>query len=196
MQESLGIVLRLYKDKPFAVTLLDQTLGRIELYRTPSHTYPTLVGSLVSYQRTQRTHNFFADRITLVGLAEEIIPHDLLFLHHVLEIVTHFMPAGNHDERLFDLLLYLYRPAPNKWSTDRLLQKIFLCKIVALLGMNDAVHNRLLLTVIPYLDTPIDILDSESLHLTNEQHITTWLHRCLEAHQPLAHFKTAHFLQP
>lgn len=59
--------------------------------------------------------------------------------------------------------------------------------------MNDAIHNILLQSAAPYLAMPIDIVDPESLHLTDEQQITMWLQRCLEDHQPLAQFKTANF---
>lgn len=119
-----GIVLKTGFPKKWGVALVDLSLGRINglvLTQELSH------GSLISYEPVQNYSNEFVrlDYVRVENMPLALAAHDLLFLHHVLELCYQFIPVGSCVSGVFDLLLFLYSTDSRGWDDARKLLFLF-----------------------------------------------------------------------
>lgn len=190
--ESVGIILRHYSYSVYKIACLDQQLGRIDLIL--SRQKSIMVGGLMQYTAEPKKNNYFIKSLSLIDIPLQLAQSDLLFFHHVLELIYFFVPVGTPPYELFDLLLFLYNNADQVWVQHRVLKKIFLCKLLLDIGVYGEMHIPMLAYIRKIVQLPIDIIDPESLDLADEKMIDQWLQQCVETHPAISNFKTVHFL--
>jgi len=80
-----GIILKKDFSKNFQIFLLDSQLGKIIV--TPN-TDNLCVGAIIQYQRAQKRNAIFS--IDTIALPIALAKDDILFLHHILELIRFF----------------------------------------------------------------------------------------------------------
>ena len=171
--------------------MLDKKLGRIDLFFSVMGRWT--VGSLVNYTVTYKKNAHFVDMFHLYAVPLALAHIDLLFFHQVLEIVYFFVPQGMPTYDLFHFLLCLYQDELPLWISHAILKKIFLCKLLVLIGVYEETNFSRSTFFKQLLALPIDSIDTASLSLTDEKNIDCWLQRSLAAHPAINTFKTMHF---
>jgi hypothetical protein len=103
--DSVGIILRKNELLPHKVVLLDKIQGKMECINA----HPTLsAGALITYNIKKQGSTHFISDSTLIYIPLALASHDLLFFHHVLELIYYFTTIGNCSGQVFDLLAFLY----------------------------------------------------------------------------------------
>ena len=84
---SVGIILRKNSSSPYKMVVLDKVQGKIECITTT----PSLsTGALITYNiRQQQAIHFISDS-TLLYIPLSFAQADMLFFHHVLELIYYF----------------------------------------------------------------------------------------------------------
>jgi hypothetical protein len=187
--DSVGIILRKKSSSPYKVIILDKVQGKIECIATNS----TLsAGALITYNiRQQQTIQFISD-ITLLYIPLSLAQVDMLFFHHVLELVYYFTHIGSNSKEPFDLLAFLY--STEHITMTSLSKKFFLLKLLNSMGsVPELSHART--EHITHLNT-IDIkqLSEITINTTYEKELDRWLWYCIWQHPYVNEFKTVHFL--
>lgn len=169
--------------------VLDDHLGKIEAV-PPSDKY--IAGSLISYHAQMRGHLYFLYTIELLDMPLALAKDDILFFHHVLEIVYFTAPFSSSVPEIYELVHQLYGPYHGPHSNQ--FKIVFLFKLLVALGMHPEelrFHdpNYYLLA-----RESIDTIINKSIHLDIKQTLHEWVRACVLVH-PLVHvFKTMHFL--
>ena len=187
--DSVGIILRKSESSPHKVIILDKLQGKIEGVTTvPSFA----TGALITYNiRQQRTINFISNS-TLIYLPLSLAQTDMLFFHHVLELIYYFTHIGSCSEEVFNLLAFLYSTEHALMTTQ--FKKFFLLKLLTCMGsipeLKQARTER-----ITYLNT-LDIKKLNKITIDNvyEKELDRWLWCCIWQHPYVNEFKTVHFL--
>src|ERR1700743_3259946 len=103
--DSVGIILKKNELSPHKLIILDKIQGKIECVSSTSF---LSVGALITYNIKQKgLINFICDN-TLIYIPLSLAQTDMLFFHHVLELIYYFTNIGNHCPEVFDLLSFLY----------------------------------------------------------------------------------------
>ncbi len=189
MTTSNGIVLVQPRPGSSIIVLLDQALGRIDSLFFYAK---VCVGSLMQYSVQQRNGKYFIDNATMIDIPLFLARADLLFLHHVLELLYHFIPVGSCTMGVFELLLLLYAHDQRMYSMR--FKKFFLFKLLSILGIypeNMSLSTRSLQML---LTESIDKINDESIDLECEKDLDNWLYYCVAEHPRINDFKTIHFL--
>lgn len=168
------------------ISLLDSNCGRIEaVFSQRKKISP---GVMISYRLQKKGERFFVDSHQLIHSPLLLAQSDILFLHHILELVIVLVPQGIYEPELFLLLKNLY--------VDHILnsvqKKIMISNLLAIVGI--------LVEPIPescktFWKIPIDMINLGSLHLLYEQHLDGWLKRCFSQHPLLYDLKTVRLLK-
>lgn len=187
--DSVGIILRKNESSPHKMVILDKRNGKIEgIVASSSHS----AGALIAYTlRQQRNTNFISDS-TLIYLPLSLAQNDMLFFHHVLELIYYFTHIGNCSEEVFNLLAFLYSTEYTQMTMQ--FKKFFLLKLLMSTGsMPDLPHIHS--ERIAYLNT-IDIKKLQHITIDNayEKELDRWLWCCIWQHPYVNEFKTVHFL--
>lgn len=190
--ESAGIVLRHYPYSKHKIAVLDQKIGRVDLFL--SFESRAMVGSFMHYTLEHKKNNYYITLPVLVDIPFVLAKTDLLFFHHVLELIYFFVPEGTPAYDLFDLALFLYDDSNYTWLEHMQLKKIFLCKLLLSVGVYCETSLIRLVNLKSVLALPIDMIDPESLDLADEKKIDQWLEQCVSMHPAISKFKTVHFL--
>lgn len=184
MKLHTAIVLKKQKNKQ-RLALLSPLLGRVDAI----YNEPILLssGSHISYTVSRTNEIIFIKNIDLVDLPLFLATEDLLFLHHVLELVAYLVPIGAIELQLFEICCFLYK----QQTLSTLEKKMFLCVIFIAAGFPPPDnHKKIRLSRI----NPIDMIRRESLHLADEQTLNVWLKACINEHPNIDGFKTRQFL--
>lgn len=184
-----GIILKTFFPKKMKMVVLDEHLGKIEAV-PPSENYTP--GSLISYYAHARGQIYFLHSIELLDMPLALAKDDILFLHHVIEIVYFSSPFATSVPEVFGMIYQLYELKRNAYSDD--FKIVYLFKLLVALGMHpeesrfqDA-HYYLLAR------ESIDTIINMSIHLDIKRALHEWVRACVLVH-PLVHvFKTMHFL--
>jgi len=102
---SVGIILQKSRTSPFKMVILDKIHGKIECIATT----PSLsIGALITYNMREQQSSRFISDTTLLYIPLSLAHTDMLFFHHVLELIYHFTQVGNCSKEIFDLMAFLY----------------------------------------------------------------------------------------
>jgi hypothetical protein len=147
-------------------------------------------GALLAYDLEKRCQRYFLHHIDIRDIPLAWARHDILFLHHILELATHFLSPAVGNAVAFDELRALYKACTTQ--TTPFFKKIFLVKFFLAVGLypEHAILSPNLLGRL--LDEPLDGILIDILPL--EQEIDGWLRRCIHMHPQVTMFKTMHFL--
>jgi hypothetical protein len=186
---SVGIVLRKSGSSHYKVIILDKVQGKIECVTTTPSFSP---GALITYNiRQQRSTHFMSDS-ELLYIPLSLAQADILFFHHVLELVYYFTHVGSCSKEIFDLLAFLYSASLSTMTMQS--KKFFLLKLLTSMGsvpeLNEA--RTELITQLNTLD--IRQLANMIIDTTHEKELDRWLWCCIWQHPYVNEFKTVHFL--
>lgn len=184
-----GIILKTFFPKKMKMIVLDQQLGKIEAV-PPSDTYGP--GSLISYYTHVRGQVYFLHTVELVDMPLSLAKDDILFLHHVIEVIQYSAPFSHSMPEVFGLVQHLYEPQPSPYSND--FKMAYLFKLLVVLGMHPEDPRFHEADYYLLARESIDTIMSKSIHLEIKQALHDWVRACVVVH-PLVHvFKTMHFL--
>lgn len=197
-----AIVLQNLNPRKKKLCLLDQELGKIEGTLSPISKIDNIApGMVINYFiRTWRTVYVFYD-VEIIDEPSYFASHDILFIHHVLELCTYFLPFNDNCEPIFHLVKQLY--VENNLLQSNISKKLFLCKFFALVGIypeNAASYGAQFFNLISqainskFEKNKFDMNSFETDNHTLHSKLRSWLLSCVAAH-PQAHtIKTIHFL--
>ena len=184
-----AVVLRSGVSKRQVVALLDEQFGRVDyLVRSPRE----ILGTLISYQLHSTYRYTYMIDICIEGSPLAIAHHDLLFLHHVLEICYVCIPIGSCTDGIFALLQSLYQS--HEVPLGRQYKKLFLYRLLSQLGVSSGQYHMSRATVQQIQTFSIDSFVEESLHLEHERDLDVWLRYSVAEYTNPKQLKTIHFL--
>jgi hypothetical protein len=187
--DSVGIILRKNELSPHKIIILDKLQGKIEcVSSTPSLS----AGSLITYNIKKQGQKHLISDSTLVYIPLSLAQTDMLFFHHVLELIYYFTNVGNCASEVFDLLAFLY-------STDHtemtiLCKKFFLLKLLTCMGSVPEMSQARTQSITYFNTLSIEQLIAISISSSDEIELDRWLWCCVWQHPYVNEFKTAHFL--
>lgn len=187
--DSVGIILRKNELLPHKLVILDKIHGKIECVSTA----PDLsTGALITYNiRKQTCVNFIADS-TLIYLPLSLAQHDMLFFHHVLELIYYFTYVGNNSNEVFDLLAFLYSAEHAAMTIQA--KKFFLLKLLTSMGSLPEINEIRTALVTQLTTITIQQLNHVIINTAHEKELDRWLWCCVWQHPYVNEFKTVHFL--
>lgn len=186
---SIGIILRKNELLAHKLTILDKRQGKIECV---SSITSLSVGALIAYNMQQQNITYFISDITLIYIPLSLAQVDLLFLHHVIELMYYFTYVGNYLPEVFDLIAFLYSTEHTMMSIQA--KKIFLLKLFISMDIMPEVRHgyRNLIEQLTIID--IQRINTITISLSNEKELDKWLWYCVWQHPYVNKFKTVHFL--
>lgn len=174
-----GIVLK-SKVLSSKISLLDQEEGHIEVYSFQKRLFS--VGMLVSYTLSNEQGRYIIKNVSIEQTPEANCD-ELLFVHHVIELIIYLVPIQSSDFLVFEQCLFLYRYKEIK----TICKKILLYNLFVITGMVPESLSKASLI-------PIDTYSEGSLHLADERNIDESLRGCIRSHPAIDSFKTKQFL--
>lgn len=184
-----GIILKTLFPKKMKMIVLDQQLGKIEGV-PPSDRY--VPGGLISYYAQARGQIYFLHTIELLDMPLVLAKDDILFFHHVIELVYYSTPFASSVPEIYGLVHQLYGPY-NGLHTEEF-KIAYLFKLLVALGMHPEEPRFQDANYYLLARESIDTIINKSIHLDIKQALHEWVRACVLVH-PLVHvFKTMHFL--
>lgn len=193
MNRQRAIVLKNHSPKRNILSLFDRDAGRIDGINYAVSTIP--LGALIEYvphEHQQGVQKKITD-IQLYDLPLALAAQDIIFLHQVLELCHGLIPLGSHDQDVFNLLQILY--TPGSWIAESIYKKIFLSKLLVMLGLypeNVILNHAWFLQMV---QTPFDEIVNRDVSRENEEKLDQWLQTCIASYPEASAFKTIHFLK-
>ncbi len=192
MQLRRAIVVRVYRPYRQSVVILTAAGEKLlAWYRSPRITRLLVPGALIAYEAEEAQGRVELRNVELLLLPRIDVREDLLFLHHVLEIIDAFMAEGSNCSAAFATIMKLYA-SDVEVQEDK---KLFVGRLLACMGVYPPLSLDLLplyrMITKPELESTLRETNSE---LVQEQ-LRTWLLGCLSTH-PRAHtFVTIDFIR-
>jgi hypothetical protein len=190
ISDSAGIVLKRMFSSRYKVALLDKQHGRIEPITYVSQ---MTVGSLITYTLSEQRGNYFLAESQLLYIPLSLAKVDILFLHHVLELIYYFAPVGSSVSGVFDLLAFLYMAEHMLMSVQ--FKKFFLLKLLTLLGATPEMESMHSSFISQMSAMAITQFDTMVIDVVAEKELDKWLWCCIWQHPYSKEFKTVHFLK-
>lgn len=171
------------------MVILDKVHGKIECIATT----PSLsIGALITYNiREQQSRHFISDS-TLLYIPLSLAQTDMLFFHHVLELIYHFTHVGNCSKEMFDLMAFLYSTEHTVMTIQA--KKFFLLKLLTSMGSLPEVNEIRTECIIKLNTLDIKELSEMIIDRKYEKELDRWLWCCIWQHPYVNEFKTVHFL--
>ncbi len=190
MKKNNAIILKTFLGKSSKITLFDQEFGKINAVYAGTDIY---AGALLEYIAINKGHIFFLKEVEIINAPLAIAREDILFVHHILELVYLCAPEHQRLPEIFELLQWLYN---TQWQYHSMnIKKLFVLKLFLLLG----IYSENLVRQAPYLyqllAEPIDIIATHALDLEIKQLLDHWLYECAASHPYINQLKTIAFLQ-
>lgn len=189
-----AIVLRSFLPSRHKVSLFDASAGRIEaVIRSKSAAF--MQGALITYERQIWRDTTVLQEVSLQKLPQAWVCEDLLFLHHILEMIHYFSPEQSHARPVFDFLAFLYEEKLDPNQDPLLVKKLFVAKLFALLGVYPEGVERTRLRSLFYMlacgeKEQLQQMSDEQLHVA----LRTWIWGCVQTHPHAEKFMTLSFL--
>ena len=187
---SVGIVLRKSSSSRNKIALIDKQYGRIECI---VNALDKSVGTLLSYTMSNRRDSFFLRDIDSLHTPLSLGSSDLLFLHHIFELIYYFAPVGSCVGGVFDLLAFLY--TIEHMLISMRFKKFFLFKLLTLLGVAPEIESLRSLCIAQLKTIAVDRFDETMIDKEAEKKLDKWLWCCVLQHPYANEFKTVHFLE-
>jgi len=188
VRKTVGVVLKSLTHDRNKFSVFERHAGKVT--RFFSNDTP-LQGALISYF-VERTACQIS-KMHILDVPFQLAKHDIVFLHHVLEICYYFLPARAPARAPFDLLMYLYNSPRSFMCTQN--KKIFLFKLLVSFGYYADCAPLSIATFNWLHSESIDSLANSPLHLEIERKMDAWLYLCVSEHPQIRNFKTVHFLK-
>jgi hypothetical protein len=185
-----GIVLQSPSCSKYKYIIFDQWFGKIEgVLRTKKYYNQITRSMLVRYAIQEKGSNYLIDVVDLDDFPDQWVIQDLIFFHHVLELMEHCVPYNQPYENLFNLLYLLYSYLPSDGCVN-LFKKWWLCRFFFITGLhpdNYVTFSADFLNLIssPF-DTMVNRITSSACYNTE---LMRWLKGCRDAHAPSSGFK-------
>lgn len=189
MKKNTGIILKTSTKTRDLMVIMDDREGKITTQirgNIPS------IGSLITYNAHQKNSWWNIDSIELLEMPCALAKHDILFLHHLLELCYYCLPIGSCARDLVSFFHALYQRDPN---CSRAMQKSIIFKLVVMLGMYP---EEMVLHVKKFHNIAQESIDTVSqviLNLEIEQELDQWLKSCIMSHPHARYFKTLSWYQ-
>ncbi len=186
---SIGIILRKSDISPHKVVILDKVQGKIECVTAVTS---LSVGALITYNIRQQQSLYFMSDSSLVYIPLSLAHTDMLFFHHVLELIYYFTYVGTGLSETFDLLAFLYSIDHTVMTVQ--FKKFFLLKLLTSMGSMPEL-DEIRTEFIAQLSTKhIKELSNITIDAIHEKELDKWLRCCVWQHPYGNEFKTVHFL--
>jgi hypothetical protein len=186
---SVGIILKKNHSSHYKVVILDKIRGKIECVATaPSFS----IGTLITYNIRHDRATYFISDTTLLYSPLSLAQTDILFFHHVLELIYYFTQIGNCAKDAFDLLGFLYSMEHEAITIQ--FKKFFLLKLLTCMGGASEINNDHTETITYLNNIDIRCINTISIDIVNEKKLDRWLWSCVWQHPYVNEFKTVHFL--
>lgn len=168
-----GFVLKNFFPSKQKLLILDREQGTLEavVMNQALSTQRLRVGTLIAYHLEERQPLPWLHAINILDMPFAWAREDILFLHHVLEIIQQFAPPAQPQPHAFTLLTNLYN---NPVRSSALFKKQLLAQLFLMFGL-------------PSHDGP-------QPHTLSSEELDLWLLRCVQEHPYHELFKTMHFL--
>ena len=187
--DSIGIILRKNELLPHKIIVLDKIQGKIEcVSSTPSLS----AGSLITYNSKKQGQTHLLSDSTLVYIPLSLAQTDMLFFHHVLELVYYFTNIGNCAQEVFDLLAFLYSTEHEQMTMQS--KKFFLLKLLTSMGSVPEINQTRTPSITRLNTFGIQQLAQMTITVSDEKELDRWLWCCVWQHPYVNDFKTVHFL--
>jgi hypothetical protein len=187
--DSVGIILRKNELSPNKIIVLDKIQGKIECV---SSAHSLSIGALITYNiKKQGTMNFMSDS-TLIYIPLSLAQTDMLFFHHVLELIYYFTQVGNCCQEVFDLLAFLYSTEHTSMTIQS--KKFFLLKLLTSMGIIPDISQIRSASTAQLSSLDIKQCDAMIISVSDEKELDRWLWCCVWQHPYVNQFKTVHFL--
>lgn len=186
---SVGIILRKSASSRHKVIILDKVQGKIEcIITTPALS----TGALITYNVRQQQATHFISDSTLLYIPLSLAHADILFFHHVLELVYYFTHVGSCSKEVFDLLAFLYSTEHTLMTTQS--KKFFLLKLLTSMGSIPETNEARTKFITQLNTMNITQLTDMTIDKEYEKELDRWLWCCIWQHPYVKEFKTVHFL--
>ena len=194
---SIAFVLRHYVPFNEKIILLDRDIGKFQSWVQISRKYAFFekigAGTLISYQQVVRKERRMIRFQQIYDMPFILAATNILFLHHLLEVCSFFLPLEGYDSSaIFDLLLFVYHLDDELLTVHR--QKLLLFRLYALLGLypeHVTFHNA---SFYLWVTCPLKELMTQHVGLPIERLLDIWLINCIRSHPMVSSFKTIRFL--
>ncbi|MEX0672162.1 MAG: hypothetical protein WD068_02290 [Candidatus Babeliales bacterium] len=177
------------------LALLDQQEGRLDVRpRASRKRYEQLFrGAHISYMPVMQQGAVHAYDIDILDMPFALAQEDILFFHHVLELVYTFFPVGAWCTDIFALMNILYRGSELLKTSPA--KSFFLLRLFDLLGFHPERQKFQGAAFHALVAIPIDMLLQEGIDLQAHEYIHAWLNDCIKSHPMIHSLKTVHFLE-
>lgn len=195
MEKNVGIILRSLSPQKQKIIIFDRELGKLQAVPDQqrcdniTHLRP---GVKIIYHYRTSGQLVFLSSLEIIDMPYSLAQHDLLFVHHCLEICYYFIPQGIYMPEIYDMLTLLYMP--NSWFTTSNRMLLFLCKLFIVIGV---VPEESLLRpdlLIRLHRMTLDRIVQEHIDLSGTTNMLIWLRACIAMHSYSAQFTTINFL--
>ena len=188
------LALVLHQHESGYLSLLDRLEGRIDLRaESVGKKYAQPIrGACIAYVPGTPRGKPIAQAIEIVAMPFKVAKLDILFYHHILELVYEFLPLGALGTDVFYLVTLLYTVSDMVKTAHA--KKLFLIRLFDLLGLHphsEQFHGPEFHTIVA---RPIDTLLQENIDLKMQEYIHAWLDDCIKTHPMIDSLKTVHFL--
>ena len=187
-RESSGIILLSANGVRKKTSILDRSLGRIEAIMSREIS----AGTIISYRLSPFTSGYFLSEVKIEYVPLFLAAHDLLFLHHMLELCYYFIPVGSCIAGLFDVIHWIYKLGNEVHNP--LLKKYSIAKLLTTLGLWPEQHNVNTRMICQLINIPIDRITLQDVNLANERELNQWLRFCILQHPSGRKLQTIAFL--
>jgi len=179
MVRHTGIILKRTNPTKFLYSVLYKTEGVIFCSIARQGVCP---GAYIEYTLQHKATWLVAENVELIAFPSVNTHADLLLLHRALEICLVCMPVGSFTPGIFEYISMLYTRPAMACLERSLVKKIFLCKLLALLGFcphekkfqNPFFHSL--------ITQSLDNIVSFPVSMVQEKDIEEWLQSCIAVH--------------
>lgn len=172
-----AIVIRSFVPYSYKLALYNDTQGYHELRYTKLS--GVFSGALCYYDYTSIHNNTAIGFLEIIDVPHEWAKRDLVFLHHVLEIIFSYVPFQNGCALLLEHLLKLYKICPIE--DENFYKKIFICRIFSLLGIYPENREGFDQKFLCLISAPIDIMLNVQTTLMHYD-VDAWIQGCIQAY--------------
>lgn len=177
------------------VHFFDAELGHVVAHR-PSWKWAERLahGALVSYERDLKQDYVRIYGCAVLALPSPWVTNDLLFFHHVLELLAHLQPEHAENKPLFMHLMKLFEPPACGDEHLKLERKKFLCELITLSGCGVYEKPEEYYKIVRLISQPVDIMLRDHTGSALEEIMTRWLLQCVQHHVRAHSLKTIEYL--
>lgn len=190
-----GIVIQSHLPYKQRYSILDRRLGLIEC---TFYNQPTMQrvhhGMFIEYSVTEQSSLYRLDTMTIIALPQAWVTNDLLFLHHFLEMIRHFIEYGQPNVPLYETLMVLYKEIPLP-EHQEVFKKWLLCRFFAVIGIYPENYSSFDSLFFNLISSSVDIMvKMQEDRKTSEEELSRWLLGCIAYHPQCDLLKTVFFL--